>query len=299
MKKNAYLLMLVPAVLLYTVFVAYPFLSSIILSLYDWPGIGPKKFIGLDNYKTILLGYMQPEFLRSVTHNALFFVWSWLLSIVPGLFFAFCLYVQLKGTNVFKVIFFFPNVISIVVVGFLFSLLLNPQWGLINALLRVVGLKAWAKPWLGEIKYAFPAIIGVTQWRGLGFYILVFLAAMMSVNKDEIEAARLDGASEFSIATKIIVPHLMPTIMTVTILKFIWSFNIFDIVYAMEGSQGGPAGSTDVLGTLFYRIAFGGLGSSGVGMGLGAAVVTIIFAVVFPVSLLYVFIIDRRMEENA
>lgn len=299
MKKNSYLLMVVPAVLLYTVFVAYPFISSMFLSLFDWPGIGPKKYIGLANYKTILFGYMKPEFIRSITHNAEFFVWSWILSIIPGLFFAFCLYAGLKGTNLFKVIFFFPNVISVVVVGFLFSLLLNPQWGLINALLKVVGLKAWAKPWLGEIKYAFPTIIGVTQWRGLGFYILVFLAAMIGVNKDEIEAARLDGASEFRIGRSIIAPHLLPTIMTLTILKFIWTFNIFDIVYAMEGSQGGPAGSTDVLGTLFYRIAFGGLGSSEVGMGLGAAVVTIIFAVVFPVSLLYVFIIDRRMEGKA
>lgn len=299
MKKNAFLLMALPALVLYTLFVAWPFLSSLILSFFDWPGIGPKKFIAFDNYKTLLTGYMRPEFIRSVTHNAIFFVWSWILAVGPGLFFAFCLYAGLKGTNTFKVIFFFPNVLAVVVVGFLFSLLLNPQWGLINALLKAVGLHAWAKPWLGETKYAFPTIIAVTAWRGLGFYILVFLAAMIGVGKDEIEAARLDGASEARIGWSIVLPHLIPTIITVTILKFIWTFNIFDIVYAMEGSQGGPAGATDVLGTLFYRIAFGGLGSSQVGMGLGAAVVSIIFIVVFPVSVLYVFILDRRMGEDS
>jgi raffinose/stachyose/melibiose transport system permease protein len=295
-KKNLYLLMALPAFLIYTMFVAYPFVSSIVLSLFDWPGIGPKRFIGLENYATILTGFMKPEFVRSVTHNAVFFVWSWALAILPGLAFAFLLFAGLKGTNVLKVVFFFPNVLAVVVVGFLFSLLLNPQWGPINNLLRAVGLKAWAKPWLGEIKYAFPAIIAVTAWRGLGFYILVFLAAMMGISKDEIEAARLDGASEWRIGRSVIIPHLLPTVVTLSILKFIWVFNIFDIVYAMEGSQGGPVGSTDVLGTLFYRIAFGGLGSTQVGMGLGAAVVTVIFAIVFPVSVLYVFILDRRME---
>jgi raffinose/stachyose/melibiose transport system permease protein len=295
-KKHAYLLMALPAVILYSMFVAYPFVSSIILSVFDWPGIGPKKFIGLGNYATILTGYMKPEFVRSITHNAQFFFWSWLLAIGPGLLFAFCLFAGLKGTNTLKIVFFFPNVLAVIVVGFLFSMLLNPQWGLINAMFRLVGLKAWAKPWLGDMKLAFPVIIVVTAWKGLGFYILVFLAAMMGINKDEIEAARLDGASEFSIGWNVILPHLMPTVLTLSILKFIWTFNIFDIVYAMEGAQGGPAGTTDVLGTLFYRIAFGGLGSSQVGMGLGAAVVAIIFAVVFPVSVLYVYILDKRME---
>jgi len=90
----------------------------------------------------------------------------------------------------------------------------------------------------------------------------------------------------------------MPIIATTSMLKFIWTFNIFDIVYAMEGSQGGPAGTTDVLGTLFYRIAFGGLGSSQVGMGLGASVVTLIFMVVFPVSVFYVFVVDKRVERS-
>jgi raffinose/stachyose/melibiose transport system permease protein len=295
-KKNAYLLMALPAVLVYTMFVAYPFLSSIGLSFFDWPGIGPKKFIGLDNYRMILTGYMKPEFVRSITHNAQFFFWSWILAVVPGLAYAFLLFAGLKGTNTLKVIYFFPNVLAVVVVGFLFSLLLNPQWGPINNLLRAVGLKAWAKPWLGEIKYAFPVIIAVSAWKGLGFYILVFLAAMVGISRDEIEAARLDGASELRIGRSVILPHLLPTIVTVTILKFIWTFNIFDIVYAMEGSQGGPVGSTDVLGTLFYRMAFGGLGATNVGMGLGATVVAVIFAVVFPVAVLYVFILDRRME---
>jgi raffinose/stachyose/melibiose transport system permease protein len=292
------LLMLLPAVALYSLFVAYPFVSSLGLSFYDWPGIGPKKFIGIENYRNVLAGFMSAEFYRAFLHNWIFFFWSLLLSVIPGLFFAFLLAAGMKRTGWLKVVFFFPNTLSIVVVGFLWSLLLNPQWGLVNQLFKAVGLGFLARPWLGDLKLALPTIIVVTAWRGLGFYVLVYLAAILGVDREETEAARIDGASEVQIAFRIILPHLFPVIATTSILKFIWTFNIFDIVYAMEGSQGGPAGTTDVLGTLFYRVAFGGLGSSQVGMGLGATIVTLIFLVVFPVSLFYVFFVERREERG-
>lgn len=298
MQKRSYLLMLLPAVALYTVFVAYPFISSLSLSFFDWPGIGPKKFIGLENYRNVLSGYMSTEFYRALGHNIYFFVWSLILSVVPGLFFAFLLSADMKGTKFLKVIYFFPNTLAIVVVGFLWGLLLNPQWGLVNQLFKAVGLTSLARPWLGDTRTALPTIIFVTAWRGLGFYILVYLAAILGIDREMTEAARIDGASELQIAWRIILPHLLPIIATTSMLKFIWTFNIFDIVYAMEGTQGGPAGSTDVLGTLFYRIAFGGLGSSQVGMGLGATVVTLIFAIVFPVSIFYVFIVEKRVERG-
>lgn len=298
MQKRSYLLMLLPAVALYTVFVAYPFISSLSLSFFNWPGIGPKKFIGLENYRNVLSGYMSTEFYRALGHNIYFFVWSLILSVVPGLFFAFLLSADMKGTKWLKVIYFFPNTLAIVVVGFLWGLLLNPQWGLVNQLFKAVGLTSLARPWLGDTRTALPTIIFVTAWRGLGFYILVYLAAILGIDREMTEAARIDGASELQIAWRIILPHLLPIIATTSMLKFIWTFNIFDIVYAMEGTQGGPAGSTDVLGTLFYRIAFGGLGSSQVGMGLGATVVTLIFAIVFPVSIFYVFIVEKRVERG-
>ncbi len=298
MRSRPYLIMLLPALALYTLFVAYPFVSSLALSFFDWPGIGPKVFVGLANYKNVLAGFMSAEFYRAFNHNVVFFIWSLVLSVVPGLFFAFLLASEMKGTGWLKVVFFFPNTLAIVVVGFLWTLLLNPQWGLVNQFLKVIGLGFLAHPWLGDLKLALPTLIVVTAWRGLGFYILVYLAAMLGIDREMTEAARIDGATEFQIGLKIILPHLLPIIATTSLLKFIWTFNIFDIVYAMEGSQGGPAGTTDVLGTLFYRIAFGGLGSSQVGMGLGATVVTLIFFVVFPVSVFYVFVVDRRVERS-
>lgn len=298
MAKRSYLVMLIPALFLYTFLVAYPFVSSLGLSFFDWPGIGPKKFIGIENYRNILSGFMSAEFFRALRHNIVFFVWSLILSVFPGLLFAFLLAANMRGTKFLKVVYFFPNTLAIVVVGFLWGLLLNPQWGLVNQLFKAVGLGSLAKPWLGDTKLALPTIIFVTAWRGLGFYILVYLAAIIGVDREMTEAARIDGAKELQIATKIILPHLWPIIATTSMLKFIWTFNIFDIVYSMEGTQGGPAGSTDVLGTLFYRIAFGGLGSSQTGMGLGAAVVTLIFIMVFPVSIFYVFVLEKRVQRG-
>ncbi len=290
--------MLAPAVILYSVFIAYPFINSLLLSFYDWPGIGPKIYVGLSNYKNVLTGYMSSEFFRALGHNVRFFLLNWSLSMLLGLGLALALAAGLKGTRILKVIFFLPNTLSIVIVGFLFGLLLNPQWGIINQTLRVLGLENLARPWLGDTKTALPTIILVSVWHGLGFYVLVFLSSILGLNRSLFEAARIDGAGEFQIILKIILPQLVPIISTLTMLKVIWTFNVFDIVYAMTGVQAGPAGSTDVLGTLFYRIAFGGLGSSEVGMGLGATVVTLIFLIVFPVSIIYVFTVEKRAGEN-
>jgi raffinose/stachyose/melibiose transport system permease protein len=289
-----FLLMLAPAFVLYTVFVAYPFVSSLLLSFYEWPGIGPRKWVGLGNYQNVLLGYMSKEFLPAIRHNLIFFAVSWLQSMIPGLILALGLAAGLRGTDVFKTIFFIPNTMSIVIVGFLWGLLLNPQWGIINQTLKAVGLSVLALPWLGDTRTAFLTIISVNSWRGMGFYVLVFLAGIVGINREIPEAGRIDGASELQIVTRLMLPQLLPIVGTLTMLKAIWSFSVFDIVFAMEGSQAGPAMSTDILGTLFYRIAFGGLGASQIGMGLGATVVTLTFLIVFPVSIIYVFIVERR-----
>lgn len=286
--------MLAPLAVVYTVFIAYPFFSSLVLSFFEWPGIGPKTYIGLDNFRNVLAGFMRREFFRAFRHNIIFFLLSWVLSILPGYLLALCLYTVVKGSSFFKTVFFIPNTLSIIIVGFLWGLLLNPQWGAVNRFLAVFGIQG--PPWLGDTKLALPTIIAVSCWRSMGFYILTFLAAILGVDRSMIEAAGVDGAKISTVAVKIITPQIYPLIGTLTILLLIWNFNIFDIVFAMEGAQGGPAGSTDVLGTLFYRIAFGGLGSSNIGMGLGASVVTLIFLIVFPFSILYIMTVEKRSK---
>lgn len=292
-RKYSFLLMLLPAFLLYTLFVAYPFISSLSLSFFQWSGVGDKTFVGLANYQQVLFGSMQVEFFRALGHNVFFFVFSLALELIIGLALALILASRLRGHRFFETLFFLPNTLSIIVVGFLWGLLLNPQNGFVNRFFDAIGLSMLSQPWLGDTSLALPTVVAISSWRAMGFYILVLLAALLNIPKELYEAADIDGASFWDKTTRISLPLLLPTMGTLTILHFIWSFNVFDIVYATEGAQGGPAHSTDVLGTLFYRIAFGGLGASYVDMGLGATVITLMFLLIFPISLFYVFSTER------
>ena len=190
--------------------------------------------------------------------------------------------------------FFIPNTLSVVIVGFLWNLLLNPQWGALDQLLRAMHLDALARPWLGDPVLALPSIVAVGAWARMGFPILVFLAAILDIPSDLLEAARIDGATEWGVIRHIVLPLLRPVILTLIALDFIGAFNAFELIFAMEGQAGGPFLATDVLGTFFYRIAFGGMGATFTGMGLGAAVATIMFLVVLPVSVL-VIVAQRRV----
>lgn len=297
LRNHDYLILLLPALILYTGFVIFPFINTIRFSFYEWPGVGPMTWRGLGNYRDILFGILSDIFWRAFGHNIYYFLLSSVLQTLLGLFFALVLSSNIKGTNVFKTIYFIPNVLAIVAVGFLWNLLLNPQWGMVNKLLVSLGLESWAKPWLGDPKLAFPTVILVAVWRGLGFYILVYLAGITGIPSDLVEAAQIDGASTVDILRYVYLPLLLPTFLTLITLNFIWSFEAFDMIFVMQGAMAGPNYATDVLGTFFYRVTFGGMGASKSGMGLGAAVTTLMLIVILPVSLIQVKLRDRFSSE--
>ena len=286
----------IPAFSIYTLLVVYPFIYSFYLSFFSWSGVGAKKFVGLQNFKDMLFGSYSHEFFNAFWHNVYFFIMLSIFEVGLGFIIALMLATRIRGHRVFQTVVYMPNIISMVLVGFIWSMLLNPQWGLINQTLKAIGLGKLARPWLGDARTALNTIIAVNVWRHIGFYVLVMLAAILDIPKELFEAAYMDGASNWQIVRKVIFPLTVPTFQTLLVLLFIWSFNIFDIVYALEGVQAGPYRSTDVLGTLFYRTAFGGLGSSRTDLGLGAAVSVLIFLIVIPVSILYVRMVERRSE---
>ncbi len=285
-----------PALILYITFVIYPFIYSFILSFYKWPGAGARTFIGLKNFKDILFGPFGSEFRNALGHNVYYFIMVTIFELGLGFLIAVFLVSITTGKRFFRTMVYLPNVISMVLVGFIWNMMLNPQIGLVNQVLRHIGLSHLARPWLGDPALALNTVIAVNVWRNLGFYVLVFMASILAIPRDLIEAAYIDGASDNQIVRKIIFPLTVPTFQTLSILLFIWTFNVFDIVYALEGVQAGPFRKTDVLGTLFYRTAFGGLGSSRADFGLGAAVAVLIFFIVMPLSLIYAYIVDRRSQ---
>lgn len=293
-KTRHVLIFVLPALVLYSLFVVYPLFDSLMLSFYSWKGVGAKIFVGLKNFKEMLFGSFSKEVFNAFFHNIYFFIVTATLELGLGFLIAFLLASKLRGAKLFRTVVYMPNMIPLVIVGFMWNLFLNPQIGLVNNFLKLIGLKSLARPWLGDPSTALLSIIMVNVWRHLGFYVLVILAAILNIPPDLIEAAYIDGASNRKIASRIVFPLVLPTFRTLLILLFIGSFNVFDMVYAMTGVQAGPFRKTDVLGTVFYRTAFGGLGSAFTDMGLGAAVTVFIFTIVMPLSILYVFFVERR-----
>lgn len=300
-KNYSYLLMLAPGLGLYLVFIIWPFINTIRISFYDWSGLGPlDDFVGLGNYLNLFnRAPIDRQFNNALSNTAQVFILTTILSTLVGLVFALILSRNIRGARAYQALYFMPNTLSVVVVGFLWNLLLNPQYGAVNAVLRGVGLDALAKPWLGDPNFALPSIIAVSAWANLGFPILILLAAILGIPSDLMEAARLDGASELRVIASIVLPLLWPTLITLIVLNFISSINSFELIFAMEGVEGGPFFATDVLGTLFYRMAFGGPGGTYAGLGLGAAaaLATLMLLVVLPVSV-FVILYQRRVSHE-
>jgi raffinose/stachyose/melibiose transport system permease protein len=298
MRKYSVHLFLLPALLFYTIFQVYPIFSALLNSFYSFKGFHRDEFIGLENFIVLFTESPHKEtFVNAISHNWVYFVITFFSKIVVSFILALLVYSKIKGKEFFKMIFFMPRLLSIIVVGFLFSLILNPTSGALNTFLRSIGLDSWAKPWLGSTETALSTVILVDSWNSIGFAMLIFLAGLMVIDKEIYEAARIDGARGPTILFKITIPMVMPALMVVTILTFISSFETFELIFAMQGSSGGPYYHTDVLATYFYRLAFG-TAEGGQALGLGSAVAVIIFLIVAGVSALSLIFFKRKEFER-
>lgn len=244
--------------LIYGAFMAYPLLSSLSYSLFDWRGLVRGGWSGLDNFATVLTRWpYQERFWNAISHNAIFFALTFTIQTTLGLFVSVQLAKKWRGFAFFQAAYFLPFTLSAVVVGFLWRLLLNPTWGAVGQGLRSVGLGDWVQPWLGQSSTALVTVILVNAWSWLGFPILVYLAALQAIPKEFREAALVDGASAWQDFRFVTLPLLLPSIAMVTILTFIWNFNAFELVFVMQGASGSPNYASDLLATFFYRTAFG------------------------------------------
>lgn len=288
-------LFLLPAFLLYTIFMIWPLVQSFYFSFFEFKGLARGDFVGLQNFRELFTRYPLNEQLpRAFLHNVYFFVGTMLIQNTLGLLLAKLLYAPRWGKRFFQTVYTMPYLISALVVGYLWSLMLNPLFGPINRTLKAIGLGAWARPWLGDPATALTAIILVNAWQWVGFPMLLFSAGLANIGEDLREAARIDGATSWKLFWYIELPLLLPVIGIVTVLTFIGNFNVFGIVWAMGGVNGEPGGSTDVLGLVFYRTAFrGGVDA----FGLASALAVLMFIFIFGVSM---FMVGRfrRWEES-
>ncbi|HZG17643.1 MAG TPA: sugar ABC transporter permease [Candidatus Bathyarchaeia archaeon] len=289
-----------PALILYLMFVLYPLFSAFTYSLYDWKGIAKGAFVGLDNFTTLFTQDPFNEmFWRAIQHNLIYFVIEMIVQNGLGFLLAYIIYRKIRGAELLKAAYFLPRLLSVIIVGFLWKLILNPNFGALNTILSKLGLESWAKPWLGDPDTALYAIILVNCWFGIGFAVLVFLAGLQSIPAELIEAARLDGANRFRLLRSVILPLCMPSITIMSVLTFIQAFEAFELVYAMQGSMGEPVYSTDTLAVYFYRLAFGGGGGTDtVAIGLGSALAVVLFLIVASVSAISLYLLRKREVQH-
>jgi raffinose/stachyose/melibiose transport system permease protein len=286
-----------PGLTIVAVVILLPLFMSLFNSLFSWKQLIRGDFIGLDNFRRVFLTEpYKTRFFNALGNNLTWFLLTMLIQNSLGLLFGYLLSRKIAGHEFFKRVIFIPVLFSIVAVGFLWGLYLRPN-GLLNGLLKLAGRPELARAWLGDESIATISIILVNIWRWVGFPSLVFLAAIDNVPTDCLEAAYLDGAKESTVFRKIVLPLILPSITVITVLTIIGSLNVFEQIYTMAGLDGSPNFSTDTIGTLFYRTAFGSIDSGSPEIGIGSAIGVVIYGLTFFASIFSISALGRKEVE--
>ena len=281
---------LAPAVILVSLFIFIPTVNVFRMSLYRMGGITNKQtFIGFENFKT-LMG--DKNFLQAMQNSILIIVLVTICTIVLAILFATLLQRgNFKGNNFFRIIFYIPNILSIVVIAGIFGAIYNPTTGLLNTFLRAIGLDALARNWMSESNIVIYSVIFALVWQAIGYYMVMYMASMAAIQPDYYEAASLDGATELQMFSKITFPLIWSNIRTTLTFYIISTINL-SFLFVQIMSDGGPNGKTEVFLNYMYKQAYGN-GAYGYGMAIG--VVVFIFS--FVLSGIVNKITDREVYE--
>ncbi len=297
-RNNSHILVfLAPAVLIYSIFMIYPLLDSIRLSFFQQTEDGSTFYAGLANYAALFGDPTWSEpFWNALYNNLKFFAVHMLVQNPIGLALAAMLSLpKLTGRGSYRTLIFMPTMLSVVIIGFIWQLILSPLWGVAEGLMWNVGLGDYYDAWLGEEATALITLSLISVWQFVGIPMMLIYAALLNVPEDLTEAALIDGANHWTIFWRIKFPLILPTIAMVSILTFVANFNAFDLIYAVKGALAGPNFSTDIMGSFFYRTFFGfqlQLGSPT----MGATVATMMFLVILLGVAAYLFLVQRRLQ---
>ena len=272
-ERRLLMLLGLPALLLYLLFVVGPVVAVAGLAFFRWDGVAAPEFLGWGNFHRALFG--DPVFARSFLNNAVYIGITLAVEVGFGLLFAAALQARLPLAPLWRALFFSPMVLSLVVVGLLWSFVFNPDVGLLNAALRSLGLSAWERAWLGDDRTALAAVSLVSGWRYAGFYMALFAAGLSRIPPGVLEAARLDGAGEALLFRKITLPLLAPVTAVAVLLCVTGGFQAFDLFFVM--TDGGPYHSTEIPALWMVKKAFNRQ-SFGYGAALGVLIALVVTA---------------------
>lgn len=287
---------LMPAVLVYTAVMIYPLFNTLRLSLFT--EIDQERiYVGLDNFRT-LFGHTvwSTQFWNALGNNFWFFIIHMLVQNPIGIALAAILsHPRLRFSSFYRSAIFIPTILSFVIVGFGWKLILSPIWGIAPSMLDFVGLKSLYAPWLGKESYALTTLSLVSVWQYVGIPMMLIYAALLSIPDEILEAAEVEGITGLSAFWKIKLPLILPSIGIISILTFVANFNAFDLIYAAQGALAGPDYSTDILGTFMYRTFFGfqlQLGDPH----MGSAIASAMFGIILIGVCIYLFGVQTRLR---
>ncbi|WP_170582624.1 carbohydrate ABC transporter permease [Ruegeria arenilitoris] len=287
---------LAPAVLVYSAVMVFPLFNTLRLALYTEVDQA-RVFVGLDNFRTLFGDPIWSDaFWNALGNNFWFFFIHMLVQNPIGIALAAILsHPRLRFAAFYRSAIFIPTILSFVIVGFAWKLILSPIWGIAPDMLAAVGLKSLFAPWLGKEEYALTTLALISVWQFVGIPMMLIYAALLSIPEEILEAAEVEGITGMSAFWKIKLPLILPSIGIISILTFVGNFNAFDLIYASQGALAGPDFSTDILGTFMYRTFFGfqlQLGDPH----MGSAIATGMFAIILMGVCIYLFLIQTRIR---
>ena len=266
-----------PALLLYAIFALYPTFMAFRISLYRWDGMSPQlgPFVGIGNFVRVA---SDKSAQKAIVNNLFFLAVPAPIILILALFFAEVLNRGIKGAGFFQVVFFFPGMLSMVVVAVIWIFIYAPTFGLVNGVLRTIGLDQLARPWLGMSGLVAAFISVAWVWMRTGYNIVLLLAAMKNIPRELYEVAELEGANAWQRFREVTLPLISDTVRVTVTLLFLGAIQQFALVWVM--TEGGPAGASEVMGTLMYKNAF-----SWSNIGYGSALAVVMFILVFGLSI--------------
>ncbi len=287
---------LAPAVLIYTAIMILPLFGTLQLALFRSVDQA-QTFVGLDNFRT-LFGDQRwsAGFWNALKNNTWFFIVHMLVQNPIGVALAALLASpKLRFSAFYRTAIFVPTILSFVIVGFAWKLILSPLWGVAPNLLDLIGLKSLFTPWLGKEAYALTTLALISVWQFVGIPMMLIYAALLTIPDEVIEAAECDGVTGMSQFWKIKLPLILPSIGIISILTVVGNFNAFDLIYSAQGALAGPNYSTDILGTFLYRAFFGFQLQIG-DPNMGATIATMMFLIILVGVCIYLFGIQTRLR---
>jgi raffinose/stachyose/melibiose transport system permease protein len=264
-------LFLLPAFAFLVVFVAWPILSSVRLSFYEWNGItASRRFAGLDNWRMLLA---DDVFWRALVNNLVVVALSIAIQMPVAMALAVLLHRGGRALKLFKVVYFFPMLMSTVAIGVLFKAVYDVNFGAITPLARALGAGVLARDWLGDPGIALLSVVAVICWQFIPFYMILFVARLVSIPDELRDAAAIDGATSAQCFWRVELPLLRGVVVTAMTLSLIGSLKYFDLIWVM--TEGGPSHATELMATYMYKQAF-----ASYRMGYGSTIATAMFVIV-------------------